>query len=124
MFLKHSAVLSAAMIISWLESCVSDKESTIPPPDFLSHTIDRETMVTIGRAYRQKFPGENDRDKIAALLMQNHPAKDKAGKTDLQEYFEKQIEAEFASDQVVVIAGWILARTEARQCALFSITAE
>jgi hypothetical protein len=36
--------------------------------------------------------------------------------------WEEQIKNDFGTGNVVIIDGWILAITEARQCALFSLT--
>jgi len=34
----------------------------------------------------------------------------------------KKIQQDFQQDKTVVVDGWVLSRTEARQCALFSLT--
>jgi hypothetical protein len=38
------------------------------------------------------------------------------------ESIRSQIQADFAADRTVMLDGWVLSVTEARQCALFSLT--
>ncbi len=34
----------------------------------------------------------------------------------------EKVQADFDNGETVVVRGWVLSRTEARQCALFSLT--
>lgn len=72
-------------------------------PEMLSKLCDEKTMREIGREYLAKHPAENNRDALKKLT---RPA---------------DIRAEFSNGNVVVIKGWVLSLTEARQCALLTL---
>jgi hypothetical protein len=121
LFLQHSAVMAAAWIVPWLHACHGNNKAAIPLPDFLSHTIDQETLQAIGKAYILSFPDENKPETLVSQLMNDFPATQKATENTLREFFNKQIAQDFAAGNLVIISGWVLSRTEARQCALYSI---
>jgi hypothetical protein len=69
-------------------------------PEMLSALADKSTLRAIGRAYLEKFP---------------------ANKESLQQLVSTaNVEQDFASGNIVVVKGWVLSVTEARQCALLS----
>jgi hypothetical protein len=93
-------------------------------PVMLSHFCDEDAIRQIGASYRSKFPAENtDRQLIDLLLPGNSgkvvSATDNA--VDGSQLIEK-IQQEFKSNQVLTINGWVISITEARQCALLSLT--
>ena len=87
-------------------SCV-DKADTLGHPAFLFQVSDAATVAKIGHAYRTQKPDEAQKDTLIGLL--------KTG-TDPQ-----HIEAEYAAGNTVIVKGWVLSLTEARQCALYSL---
>jgi hypothetical protein len=76
-------------------------------PDFLSHVCDTATIRQLGTAYRTQTPAEASEETLLGLL--------KPGVT------AQTIKADYANGDIVTIKGWVLSRTEARQCALFSL---
>jgi len=44
-----------------------------------------------------------------------------SGAKAIHEYFNTKTVEDFNTGQTVIINGWVLSRTEARQCALFAI---
>ncbi|HEX3935808.1 MAG TPA: hypothetical protein VHW43_14095 [Puia sp.] len=76
-------------------------------PDFLSHVCDAATMRQLGAAYRTQTPAEASEETLIGLL--------KPGIT------AQTIKTDYANGDIVTIKGWVLSRTEARQCALFSL---
>jgi hypothetical protein len=122
-FLQQSALAAAVAILPWLESC---KAKPIPPglnrPRFLTMTLDKPMLEEIGKAYLAKFPDDNNIDTLVRKLMKAHPGTDPLGKEELTSFFRKEIAADFINDRVLVISGWVLSTTEARQCALYVIT--
>lgn len=105
-----------------MEACRESGRSDIPAPEFLSRITDAETLRAIGKAYTGMFPDESDKDILADFLLKDFPASQKKGEESLLGYFHGQVDEDFVSGDVVVIAGWVLSRTEARQCALYSVT--
>ena len=67
----------------------------------------------IGEAYRALVPAESDRASLETALRAEHRA--------ARESNEDPVRADFAAGRVIVVRDWVLSRTEARQCALFSL---
>lgn len=121
-FLRNSAIAAASLAIPWLIGCTgSGNETAIARPDFLQHALDQKTLTEIGNAYRKLFPEEGNRSKLVSLLLEAHPSSQASDSASLYTYFESQVANDFSADHVVVVKGWILSKTEARQCALFSL---
>lgn len=93
-----------------LSRCGSDSDNN--RPDLLYHMIGRNKTIEIGKAYVERFPSESDRHKLTALLsatLNEQPASP----------VNVRIQNEFRNSKVVIIKGWILSITEARQSALY-----
>ena len=72
-----------------------------PMPEMLSALADKKTLREIGREYLTKFPAE---------------------KNQLQDLISREnVQNDFSKGNVVVIQGWVLSVTEARQCALLTL---
>lgn len=77
-------------------------------PQMLSMIWDTATIVEVGRKYRELVPAEATEASLNGLIP------DKLLR-------EEQILTDFRNDNTILVDGWILSVTEARQCALFSI---
>ena len=86
-------------------------DPALADPQSLSLIWDTETITDIGNKYRLQIPSEKSERSLVKLL-------DVPG-SDLEQIITK----DFESGNTVIIDGWILSKTEARQCALFSLTA-
>lgn len=72
----------------------------------------------IGESYLRRHPEEADQDYLAnAVQRRCDQAEANEGRG-----LDPQIRVEFASDRTVRVDGWILARTEARLCALIFLS--
>ena len=78
-------------------------------------------MMETGRAYILQNPDEGEIGDLEKLLMENTPIQASTGSADVQLYFGKKTKEDFDNDQTVVVDGWVLSKTEARQCALYSL---
>ena len=114
-FIRDSAILSASLAIPWLQACRGADPAKIPAPDFLSHTLDRESLQEIGKAYLERHPDEKNPQRLADLLMAGERT------TDLAGHFNERIRKDFENGDTTLAAGWVLSVTEARQAALFSL---
>lgn len=85
-------------------------------PELLSHIWDGNTISEIGETYREQFSDENSERQLVTLLS-NHVLTDLATITEL---LRKRIKNDYKTGNTVIIDGWILSKTEARQCALSS----
>lgn len=88
-------------------------------PDLLV-VLGAQRVSAIGARYREASPSESDpealRAAIAVTTAQSRPAGD-YGQPDLSALIAR----DFAEERAVIIDGWVLSITEARQCALFSL---
>ena len=68
--------------------------------------------------YRKEFSDENSEQKLLELLF-NHGSTTPYPNNEL---LNKQIIDDYHTENTIMIDGWVLSRTEARQCALFSLS--
>ncbi len=78
---------------------------------------DGPELQNVGIQYRELFPEENSRRKLLKLLTGDTPRDEK----EMAAVIEKQVHDDYRENRIVMIDGWMLSVTEARQCALFSI---
>jgi hypothetical protein len=83
------------------------RAAALETPDFLAHFCDTPTLRQLGAAYRAQTPTESSQETLIRLLQPGVTA--------------QNIKADYAKGDIVTLKGWVLSRTEARQCALFSL---
>lgn len=93
-------------------------------PEDLSRFCDEKVIREIGMIYRDMAPAENQKKKLTDLLLTGDDGKVTGTSDDLAvfELLEKKIQKDFNEYHLQVIKGWVISTTEARQCALFSLT--
>lgn len=84
-----------------------DRHRWTPTRFDLLRALDDETVRAIGARYRSSTPAEDDPGVLRRRLGAGSP--------------DTEIRADFAAGRTVVVDGWVLSITEARQCALFSL---
>jgi hypothetical protein len=105
-FLLYSAI-GAISVTTGCGRRPDSRAKALETPEFLSHICDAATLRQLGAAYRTQNPAEASPDKLIQLL--------KPGITP------QTVKTDYANGNIVTIKGWVLSRTEARQCALFSL---
>lgn len=118
-FIQLSAFAAAAISLPFLNSCTASKEQAITKPVFLSRLFDEETISNTGKEYIQKTPAENNKEKLIQLLSENSSITKSNNETAIHNYLNEKIKQDFETGKTVLVKGWVLALTEARQCALF-----
>ena len=124
-FIMLTAVGSTAAAFAGLQ-CNSRQSSVykvLGKPGQLSFICDEQTIREIGMAYRLQKPDENEVRKLEDLLLTDSSGKPLPSSVDdqiVQALLYKKTEQDFENANTVVVRGWILSLTEARQCALFS----
>lgn len=93
-------------------------------PEILGQFCDEAEIRLIGDRYRSRVKGEDDKDKLTELLLTDNTGKkvDSSDKSAVAELLNKKVLEEFRAYKTIVEKGWIITITEARQCALFSLT--
>lgn len=117
--LSSVAVLSAAGTYFYTNRDI-DYDPEIAEPFFLSHIWDDETIQKIGRKYLSESSIDKDEQELAKQILKKNGTQ---APENIQRINE-QIADDFANDETVLIDGWILSLTEARQCGLYSLIQE
>lgn len=118
----------AAYTVLPLTSCISgdpELRGKLSPPHSLSRIHDATTLRELGEKYRQLVPAEKRESRLVDLLLTNAQGERVPRSSDslfLQDLLKEKTEYDFMTGNTVVIQGWVLSTTEARQCALFSLT--
>lgn len=85
-------------------------------PAGLSRVCDTASLVSVGAQYRKRQAEEDDEDLLFELLLpENAVPPDSLG-----QMLRNRIRADYEHNDTLILDGWVLSRTEARQCALFS----
>lgn len=100
------------------------KKDPLTTPEFLSRVCDSKQLKDIGTKYMSLVPEENKKQKLTTLLLTDATGVklNSSDKIEIAEFVDKKIHEEFSAYQIMVINGWVISITEARQCALFSLT--
>ena len=130
-FLGAAAASAALTIIGVGASEADQLAATDRVRPQLLEALGADTVREIGRAYRADVAAESTPEALetALTIQSGHyghgvrhlryltPRSDPSiGMTG-----EERVRADFAAGRVVVVRGWILSVTEARECALFSL---
>lgn len=118
--------VSAGAIISIPYSCREwirfRKLDPLADPEALLDILGDDTCLYLGSKYLELYPAEN----TAATLTKNMAVANSSGTAThylghsvIEEEIRKKIFHEFDQSEMLLIDGWLLSHTEARQCALF-----
>ena len=116
-FLQLSALGIVATVAD--SACASSDRADTPPdrPQLLA-MLGPDRVRQLGAHYRASTPNENSADTLRAALSGRHGLRIPFIKSGS---LEDQIRDDFAAGRTVLVDGWVLAVTEARQAALFSL---
>ena len=92
-------------------------DQALADPQLLSLIWDTETIKKIGNQYRLQMPSENSERPLVKSLKAAASEASLANSSNLEEVIKKDYE----TGDTIIVDGWILSRTEAPQCALFSL---
>ena len=94
--------------------------NALEKPDLLT-MLGAERVRDIGNRYRNATPSESTAATLRAALAVTGPTT-LLFRWSPVESIRTQVQADFASGRTLMLDGWVLSATEARQCALFSLT--
>lgn len=86
-------------------------------PQQLIHIWNFETVIATGLQYKKQYAKEINEEELVRLLLEDSPSK-----KELSQFIDKKIDEDYKTGAIVEVNGWLLSVTEARQCALFSLT--
>ncbi len=122
-FLFISSLGSIAFFIPFL-SCNSKKSDLdrFPSiPHCLSELINDETISKLGSDYIKNHPSENTKQILKNFLLDGKNGR-KLDSSSILNELNRKIKLDFETNNIIVLDGWILSKTEARLCALFSLS--
>lgn len=109
--------LFISLVGIWYYKLKSATGKDLRHPIDLAEICDQNTLINIGNTYR-RLTDENNKKHLEELLLKDaeiHSSEIKIGlKTKVME--------DFTTGNTILIDGWLLSITEARQCALLSIS--
>lgn len=118
-------VLAAASVPAiWYYTKGTKKYDPLIMPDELGHFCDEKTIREIGLQYRKLMPQEGEKTKLQQILLTDSSGKltPVSDKFMVMELLDKKILEDFKEYKIYILNGWVISETEARQCALFSLT--
>jgi hypothetical protein len=122
-FIRLSALGAAAALMPLVPGCKLDNTSDIlSVPVLMAGFSDARSIAATGRAYIDLFPGENDSRRLKRGIFRHSTAGTSSNPATLKSFFEERYRDDFAKGRSLVVNGWVLSRTEARQCALYALT--
>jgi hypothetical protein len=79
-----------------------------------------ERTRAIGTLYRASVPQESTAAALRAAISSTRPT---GFALSLRRPIETQVHDDFEDGRTILVGGWVLSQTEARQCALYSLSA-
>lgn len=123
LYLAGASAASLYIPLSGCNSRYTLSNKAVAQPKFLTHICDEKMIREIGTTYKQQVPDEAGERKLAKLILKDssdHSIPEATDPTQLTALLNQQVQHDFETGHTVVVAGWVLSQTEARQCALFS----
>jgi hypothetical protein len=113
---RHFLELSALGILGTLADigCSTQRDRPLDQPSLIA-MLGADRVRDLGARYRAQTPAENTADALRAAISGNR-------KPVFGASLDNMIEDDFANGRVVIVDGWVLSLTEARQAALFSLS--
>jgi len=125
-FIRLSVLTAATVTIPFAGCNTSDAEldKKLTVPQTLAQLLDNKSIKSIGKIYGMKYPRDYSLGTLEKQLKENSGGGLLSSKTPekyLYAVLNKKIQNDFETGNTMVLNGWILSVTEARQCALFSL---
>jgi hypothetical protein len=120
-FLQITAAgVAASLTATAWASDVAAEASDLDRLELLS-MLGPEQVRQLGTRYRTATPNENTVGSLRAAISQRQ-RRALVLRWTPRGSIENQIQDDFTAGRTVLVDGWVLSATEARQCALFSLT--
>ena len=125
-FILYSALTAATVSIPFMNCSGPDPEldRKLAIPETLARVYDENTIREIGLAYGKANPNEYHVPDLERLLLKTSEGKNvdaSASDSAIHSTLEIQVKNDFNNGRSIILNGWVLSLTEARQCALYSL---
>jgi hypothetical protein len=112
--------LSALSVVATLAESGCQPNRTILQPELLG-MLGPDRVREIGNHYRSATPAESTREALRTAIF-NSQSVLSALPFNKHYPIDDMIRDNYADGRIVLVDGWVLSLTEARQCALYSLT--
>ena len=78
----------------------------------------------LGDSYRELVQSEARRKTLINILSEKNNGQNInkfSNRLIIEDFLKQKIKEDFSTDNIIIVNGWVLSKTEAQQCALFSI---
>jgi hypothetical protein len=116
-FLRYLGATAVSVANTGCKSGPGYDVQSLAQPDLLA-TLGIGEVRNIGQRYRALNRSESDTNAIRSAILDSRPLAARLGMTNTP--IATLVRADFEDRRTVVLDGWILSVTEARQCALLS----
>ena len=125
-FILISGVGAITLGIPWVgcRNRTSRINSALSQPQVLGRICGEREVLEIGTLYRKQVPDEDGETHLVSLLLTDGTGKSisaSAEKSSLEPWLEQKTRNDFETGRTIVVRGWVLSVTEARQCAVYSL---
>jgi len=121
-FLSLGAASVAVLGTPWFSGCGRNNalHQALAKPQMLAHLCDESGIIEIGKAYVSQAPDESRIEKLTELLQTATSGSITSSKlSEIDLLMIEKSEEDFQKNNTVIVNGWVLSETEARQCALY-----
>ena len=118
-FLQLAAAIPVTGLLS--SACAADAgydDASLARPELLA-AMGPALVRSLGARYRELTPAEHDAEALREAILGARPLTTRL--FGRRHPVPDLVRDDFAHGRTVIVDGWILAATEARQCALFSL---
>ena len=109
--------LFISLVGIWYYKLKSATGKDLRHPIDLAEICDQNTLINIGNTYR-RLTDENNKKHLEELLLKDA----EVHHTEIKTGLKTKVAEDFNTGNTILIDGWLLSITEARQCALLSIS--
>lgn len=122
LFIITASSVAVGLPIAYYVNKQKRQGNPLTTTDLLGSFCDEKTLWEIGNSYRTLVPQENEKQKLIDIILSDANGKKikNSNSKDLKELITRKVNGDFLADNTMIIKGWIISKTEARQCALFS----
>ena len=123
-FIWLSIVGTTAIVIPFAtKSLTTSTKDILATPSSLSLLFGAEQIKKIGIIYKELRPNETTKNILIKNLLNGNDKLllEKSNIEKIETVLWENISFDFKNNHTLILDGWVVSRTEARQCALFSI---
>ncbi len=122
-FITAASIITVGLPVAYYIGKQKNQTNPLITPEFLLNFCDERVLNDIGTAYMLQTPAENEKEKLVNLILTDAKGSklNSSEWQNVKEHVNQKIHEEFTDNKTIILKGWIITITEARQCALFSL---